>query len=238
MFKSLELERDFDRLSGRAEDIGMRINAKKTQLLVIAPNNGCVTSAVISADDEAPIESVDWMKLVGFVFGSTPNAGPHVDSITEMHKRKKWMLYHLRSAGIRGRQLFRLYCCYVRSSVEYCSAVYHAMLNRGQEEQLEGIQRHAMQICFGTNRPVEDLMAEHAVKTLKARRVRRCDAFIRKAWANPRFGPRWFPMREVVWWDIRRRREVQEPLGATQRRFNLPLAYMRRKANEMRLTAA
>ena len=216
----------------------MRINAKKTQLLVIAPNNGCVTSAVMSAGDEAPIESIDRMRLVGFVFGSTPSAGPHVESITEMYKRKKWMLYHLRSAGVRGRQLYRLYCCYVRSSVEYCLAVYHAMLNRGQEEQLEVIQRHAMRVCFGTDRPVEELMAENGVETLKARRERSCDAFIRKAWANPRFGPKWFPMRETVPWAIRRRREVQEPMAATQRRFNSPLAYMRRRANKMRLTVA
>ena len=238
VFGSLRLENDFGQLPRRADDIGMRINAKKTQLLVIAPNNGCVTSAVMSVGDEAPIESVDRMRLVGFVFGMTPSAGPLVESITEMYKRKKWMLYHLRSAGVWGRQLYRLYCCYVRSSVEYCSAVYHAMLNRGQEEELEAIQRHAMCVCFGTDRPVEKLMAENGVETLRSRREKRCDAFVRKAWANPRFGPKWFPMRETVPWAIRRRGEVQEPVAATQRRFNSPLAFMRRRANEMRLTVA
>ena len=235
VFKALELERDFSQLSERALDIGMRINAKKTQLLVIAPNNGCVTSAVISAGDEPLILSVDRMRLVGFVFGSVPNAGPHIESIIEMYKRKKWMLYHLRSAGIKGRQLYRLYCCYVRSSIEYCSVVYHAMLNGGQEEQLEGIQRHALRICFGATVSMDELMAENTIETLKARRERRCDAFIRKAWANPRFGPRWFPMREAVPWDIRRRREVREPIAATQRRYNLPLAFMQRRANDLRL---
>ena len=106
------------------------------------------------------------------------------------------MLYHLRSVGLRGRQLYRLHCCYVMSWIEYCSAVYHAMLNKGQEEQLESIQRHALRICFGINLPIEELMAENGVETLKARRMRRCDAFTRKAWASPRFGPKWFPPRE------------------------------------------
>lgn len=74
----------------------MRINAKKTKLLLISPRNGCITFAAIPQGGEA----VEHMKLVGFVFGSTPSAGPHVNSIIEQYKRKKWMLYHLRSSGL------------------------------------------------------------------------------------------------------------------------------------------
>ena len=124
-FENLALEGDFVNLAGRAEDIGMKINAKKTQLLVISPDNGCVTSAVIDPGDGQLVRSVDRMKLVGFTFGDTPSAGLHVESIEEQYKRKKWMLYHLRDAGLKGRQLYRLYCCYVRSSFEYCSPGCH-----------------------------------------------------------------------------------------------------------------
>ena len=59
--------------------------------------------------------SVDKMKLVGFTFGSAPGAGAHVEAIEEKYKTKKWMLYHLRDAGFRGLQLFKLYSCFVRS---------------------------------------------------------------------------------------------------------------------------
>ena len=238
VFESLELGADFDRLGRRAEDIGMRINAKKTQLLVISPRNGYVSTALIPQGRSEPIKSVENMKLVGFMFGSSPGAGPQVDYICEQYKQKKWMLYHLRSAGIKGGQLFRLYCCYVRSAIEYCSVVYHAMLTQGQEERLESIQRHAVRICFGGERPAAQLMAENGVETLKARRVRRFDTFTRKAWSNPRFGPKWFPPRDPVPWAIRHRRGIQEPIAATQRRFNSPLAQMKRRANEMRLTEA
>lgn len=44
-FCDLDLERDLETLKGRAEEIGMKINEKKTQLLVISPPNGCDTSA-------------------------------------------------------------------------------------------------------------------------------------------------------------------------------------------------
>ena len=77
-FMSLGLERDFVNLSVRAEEIGMRINAKKTQLLVISPRNGCVTSATINPSGGGDIHGVNTMKLVGFTFGNDPGAGAHV----------------------------------------------------------------------------------------------------------------------------------------------------------------
>ena len=234
-FESLALEGDFERLSNRAKDIGMRINSKKTQLLVISSNNGCLTSAVMAGTTGDEIGSVESMKLVGFTFGTAPNAGRHVEEIEAQYKRKKWMLYHLRDAGIREKQLYRLYCCYVRSSIEYCSAVYHALLNRGQEERLESIHRHALRICFGTNRQIEEIMTENGIETLSEKRKRRCDSFVTKAVHNDRFKDRWFPKRETVPWALRERREIQEIRADTERRFNSPLAYMRRRANDMGL---
>ena len=235
VFGSLALEDDFGRLSCRADDIGMRINQKKTQLLVISPQNGCHTSAVVSGANGDEIRSVESMRLVGFTFGESPTAGKHVEEIEAQYKRKKWMLYHLRDAGLREMQLYRLYCCYVRSSIEYCSAVYHALLNRGQEERLESIHRHALRVCFGTARPIEEIMTENNIETLAERRRRRCDSFVAKAVNNDRFKDRWFPRRGVVPWGLRERREIQEIRADTERRFNSPLAYMRRRANDLGL---
>ena len=71
-FKNLLLERDMKTLKKRAEEIGMRINEKKTQLLVISPNNDCNTGARLRAGPDAVIASAGTLKLVGFTFGSTP----------------------------------------------------------------------------------------------------------------------------------------------------------------------
>ena len=51
---------------------------------------------------------------------------------------------------------------------------------------------------------------------------------------NPRFAA-CFPPREGVRRQLRRRREVQEVRAATNRRFNSPLAFLRRRANELGL---
>ena len=229
VFQQPQIVGDFDELSSRAADIGMAINGKKTQLLVISPPNGCTTSATAATRNGDTISSVDTMKLVGFTFGSSPCAGAHVAAIGDKYGMKKWMLYHLRDSGFRGEDLYKLYCCYVRSVIEYCSPVYNSLLNQGQEVYLERLQRHALRVCFGYDRPVEDWMQQHNISTLKDRRVRRCDKFIRKASKNPRFGPTWLPPRVSIKQGLRARRGIQETQARSLRRFNSPFVFPEEK---------
>ena len=235
-FQGLPLERDLGELSERAEDIGMRINEKKTQLLIIGPPNGYLHSGSVVGPGGETINSVDTMWLVSFTFGSDPSVGAHVSSIVEKFKRNVWMLYHLRDAGFRGRQLYRLYCCYVRTIIEYCSVVYHSMLGAGQETTLEGLHRLAIKISFGFDVPTDETMAENGIESLKDRRIRRCDSFLKKAIRNPMFEC-WFPPRDGKRRNLRRRRETQESRATTNRKFNSPLEYLRRRANELSFEA-
>lgn len=78
----LALEGDFVELDRRAEAIKMKINAKKTQLLAIAPPNGFATSASIQAGGQC-INSVDTLRLVGFTFGRKPGAEAHLSATVD-----------------------------------------------------------------------------------------------------------------------------------------------------------
>ena len=232
-FDNMPLEKDLRELAKRAEDRGMKLNAKKTQLLVISPGNGYRTTASMVGPDGVRINSIPSLKLVGFTFGEEPGAGAHVATIEEAFRRKKWMIHNLRDAGFKGKDLFRLYCCYVRSMIEYCSPVLHPMLTGAQRRRLESLNRHAVRACFGYNTPVEEAMAENGIEDLEARRQRRFDAFVRKSAASERFGPLWYPMREEDMHELRARREIVETRAATRRLFMSPLAAMRRRANEL-----
>lgn len=105
------------------------------------------------------------------------------------------MLYNLRKVDFKRKQLYRLYCCYLRTFIEYCTAVYHALLNRGQEETPEKLHRHAIRICYRFDGDKKEVMAENNIETLRNKRVRRCNVFIRKAFAIPVFSLRWFKPR-------------------------------------------
>lgn len=215
----------------------MNINGRKTQLLVISPPNGCITTASLRAADCVAIESQDTLKLVGFTFGNTPGAACNVEGIKDRYRRKVWMLYHWRRSDLKGNQLFKLYCCQVRSIIEYCSAVCHSLLTKGDSEELEKLHRNAIRICYGFNPPIGQTMLTHGIESLETTRTRRCDNLIRKVATNPRFHRRWFPARPSVPQTLRHRREIVETRAATQRRYVSPLPFMRRRANEMGIAA-
>lgn len=222
------LERAFCDLEVGADAIGMKINKKKTQLLAISPNNGCSTEI---GDEE--VTSQTEMELVGFTFGNTPNVGSHVAQIRDRFRVRIWMLYHLRRAGFRDRKLYRLYCCYLRTVIEYCSVVYHSLLTKGQAEELERIHRQAIRICYGNNDEVCQVMPQEEIETLHARQLRRCDGFIRKAAVNPTFKSKSFQASPMSGHWLRQRRRVFKPRAGTVRMFNSPLSYMRRRANQL-----
>ena len=235
-FSGLRLENSFEELERGANEIGMAINKRKTQLLVISPPNRCNTVAKMKMGDHE-ISSQKELKLVGFTFCDRPDASGHVAQIKEKFRVRVWMLYHLRRSGFRRRQLYRLYCCYLRTVIEYCSVVYHSILSCGQREDLERIHRQAIRICYGHDIVVGAVMAEEQIKTLEARRIRRCDTFIKKAAQNPTFAGQWFRARPELGHSLRRRITIFEPRAETNRWFNSPLSFLRRRANQLGIAA-
>ena len=217
-----------------AEKIGMKINCGKTKLLCISPRNGCHTTASMEGP-EGLLTSCDSLKLVGFAFDENPTVNAHYEHIRTSFRGRIWMLFHLRNSGLKGRRLFALYCCYVRSIIEYCSPVYHSMLGKVQEEGLERLHRLAIRICFGFDKDVEDSMREESIENLKTRRIRRTDGFIAKALGNPRFRRKWFGHRQDPGHDLRNPRRYDENRARTTRYLNAPLSYMKRRANELNL---
>lgn len=175
-------------MTREAGDMGMVINCGKTQLLTIGTNNGCSTKAIINTP-EGPVHSIESLKLVGFTFGSEPGVHSHVSMIMEQFRARVWMLYHLREVGVEGVRLCRLYCCFIRVVIEYCSVVYHSLLNAGQAEALERLNRQAVQICFSFDIPVDVTFGTYGIQTLESRRKRRIDKFVLKNIKSPRFGP-------------------------------------------------
>ena len=65
--------------------------------------------------------------------------------------------------------------------------------------------------------------------THRARRIEICDKFAKKALDNPRFGLVWFP--EKVARSGRHAEQFLKLQARTDRRFNSPLFYMRRRLN-------
>ena len=80
---AIKSQSHFNRVKRRAEEMGMRVNAQKTQLLCISSNNSNKTTSYIRTEDGQEIKSTDELKILGFWFGNKPNVGLHVQKLRE-----------------------------------------------------------------------------------------------------------------------------------------------------------
>ena len=218
-------------IAARATSIGMRVNCQKTQLLLVSPPNGFENSAYINLCNEK-VESSDSLKLLGFVFGKEPNVSAHVREIKKKYRARFWALIHLKNAGFSGDQILCLFNIYLRPVIEYCSAVYHSLLTAGQSDELERLQRQVVRLAYGWNNSYEDLCAIKNIDSLKKRREDYLDRFTEKTLNNERFS-HWYPVRERDEHQLRNRRNFEETRARTSRYYNSPLAYLRRRANDL-----
>ena len=144
-----------------------------------------------------------------------------------------WALIHLRKSGFTGRELFGLYAIFVRPVIEYCSSVYHSMLTVSQEETLERMQKQVIKLAFGWTDSYVNICNNNGIDTLKNRRLAALDRFVAKTADSDRFADAWFPVRDLQGPEIRNRRIFQETKSKTTRFYNSPLAFMRRRANDL-----
>ena len=130
-----------------------------------------------------------------------------------------------------GQQLFKVYVIFIRPVIEYCCVIYHPMLTQGQSEELERLQKQVTKLCFGHDKSYKTICAEQNIKTLSERRVDYIDNFVFKTVNNPRYRDTWYPLRQDPVQGLRNRKPFKETVARTNRYFNSPLSYLRRRAN-------
>ena len=138
-----------------------------------------------------------------------------------------WVLRHLKIAGFTESELATLYRTVVRPVLDYCAVVYHPMLTDEQHQQIEHLQAKALKNIYGYKDSYAEMRRKAGVTTHRARRIEMCDKFAQKDCGNPRFD--WLP--ELTGRLGRRSEVYQEFQARTDRLFNSPLFYYRRRLN-------
>ena len=210
----------------------MVINAQKTQLLCVSDANYCKTKSYIVADNKK-IESVEEMKILGFVFGTNSSVTTHINYCINKFNRAIWSLTHLKRANINQGILVEVFKVMLRPILEYCSAVYSSMLTKELEARLEKQQRRALNIIFGFGISYEDLLIRANTTTMAERREVACSNFAKSLVNSERFGA-FFP--EQVYPEdaavTRNRKTYREDFARSSRLYNSPLYSMRRFLNQ------
>ena len=179
------------------------------------------------------IKSSETMKILGFVFGSRPTADAHIASIKTKFRRRLWLLRNLKRSNLNSKDLTDAYTCFLRPILEYCSNVFHSMLNLTQSNEIEKLQKNALKMIFGYDYSYTDLLEMSNLTTLHERRDRLFDKFSCKLRDNPRFRSIWLPERTFTGYDLREEQIFDELRAKTERRRKGPLFEVRRRLNNL-----
>ena len=129
--------------------IGMKINEKKTTLMIFNEATSRQFIPFCSLTDGNPLPVVRESRLLGLVLDNRLSWWPMTRDIVRRARCKVWSLVKLREAGANRDQLLSLYVARVRSTLEDGAQVYDCLINESQAEELECVQRNCLQIILG-----------------------------------------------------------------------------------------
>ena len=215
-----------------AEEIGMRVNARKTQMLCIssASSNQC-NSHIIGPGGEK-ISSTENLKILGFLFGRSPTPQAQVSNMLKKVRARFWTLYYLKSSGLSEKDLVSAYVSFIRPLMEYAVQAFHSMMTQEQSKSIERQQSRALKVIFGFGHSYSDLLQKSGLKTLQERRVKLTDKFAMKLASSDRFSYL-FPERPEEQCRARNGNKYVEMQSRTSRLYNSPIYYMRRRLNKL-----
>ena len=214
----------------------MKVNGSKTQLLCINPSNTCEAWSYINCDGKR-IESGESMKILGFVFGQTPDAKEHLKFVRKKYCARAWSIRHLKGAKVPEEKLVKIYSSLIRPVIEYASQVFYHLLNKTQVGEIEQYQRRILKIIYGNSTPYNTALEKSGLKPLEERMIELVKKFTHKTAQNPRYD-RWFPRHPEYTHELRKKLVYKESYAATERQRNGPIYRMRRILNGREQDAA
>ena len=125
------------------------------------------------------IERVSQAKVLGVTISSDLSWNAHVDEIISKARKRVYMIYQLKRAGINQNDLIRIYGSVIRPVVEYACPVWHTNLPKYLSDNIEIIQKRCLKTIF-PGYQYENILQMVNLPTLHRRRDELCRACFAK----------------------------------------------------------
>ena len=103
----------------------------------------------------------------------------HVDGIVSKARKRVFLIYQLKRAGIGQRDLVRIYISVIRPVVEYACPAWHTNLPKYLSDNIELIQKRCMKTIF-PGCSYDAILEMTNLPTLHDRRTTLCRAYFNK----------------------------------------------------------
>ena len=213
------LQEQMDRLTAFVNENEMKINPKKSKIMVFNPNKKYDFHPTVTTDTGTTLDIEEEFKLLGIKITSDMKWHANTQYICAKGYSKLWMLRNLKKLGASIPDLLDVYIKQCRSVLELAVPAWSPGLTVGDSNKIERVQKSAFAIILGKQyssyrKALEQLQME----TLVDRRVTLCQKFARKAYTSEKF-TNWFSESESVL-------KLKEVNTRTARYWKSPLPYL------------
>ena len=175
------LQQSVDVITNWTRDNDMRVNTTKTKEMMICfcRDETHVTATPTVVIDGNTIERVTQAKVLGVTISADLSWNAHVDAIVCKARKRVFIIYQLKRAGISQSDLLRIYVSVIRPVMEYACQVWHTSLPDYLSDNIETIQKRCLRTIFpGYSYGEARIMSN--LPTLQDRRTKLCKLYFRK----------------------------------------------------------
>ena len=182
----------------KAEQNGMKINYKKTQLISFNPCTSINFSPSFIMGGQV-LTVVDEIKLLGVTISSDLTWKANTRNMVLKGYRRLWILKRLKNLGAGDVELVDIYVKQIRSVLEYAVPVWQGALSLSEKRDLERVQKSACRIIL-KNKYLSYTLALKALdlENLESRRNQLCLKFALKTEKHHKFQSWFSPNVKVV----------------------------------------
>jgi hypothetical protein len=127
------------------------------------------------------LDQVHQTKLLGLTLQDDLSWRANTDELTKKAYKRMILLKNLFSFNVPIEDLIDIYYLYIRSIVEQSAVVWHSSLTKGEQNDLERVQKVALRIILRDQYTTYlEALELTGIETLKARRAKLCLNFAKK----------------------------------------------------------
>ena len=173
----------------------MKLNCKKSNYMIFNFSRNLQFNTRLLLEGNL-LNEVQEARLLGVKISNNLTWHSNTADLTKRCYQRMIILKKLSQFSVPAEDMIHIYCMYIRSIAEQSSVVWSSSLSKGEEYDLERIQKVALQIIFSA----DYVSYEHALHTtnlptLKSRRTKLSLNFALKCVKTPRTEDM-FPLRE------------------------------------------
>ena len=235
--RSNPMQSELDSLAEYCRQAKMSINRDKTKCMLFNRARNYDFIPELSLSEEAKLEVVENMKLVGYQVSSDLSTKANTKYIVSRAWKRMWIIRRLKALGACEADLLNVLRCQVLSVLQFAVPAWTTMITRAESNSIESVQKTGLYLIYGARfRSYTWALGEANMKTQFEQRKKLFEKFTRSCINSKKFS-KWFCRADNELGMATRSRKMRfKPVPTrTQQYARSPIPQMVELANKLKL---